>query len=63
MLIKLTIAVLMPAAWLWAQPEKTAWEVLKPGLADTNPLTRRQAVTATGSIGLDPEPSGWWKRR
>ncbi len=55
MLIKLTIAILMPAAWLWAQPEKTAWEVLKPGLADTNPLTRRQAVTATGSIGLDPE--------
>jgi HEAT repeat protein len=29
--------------------------VLKPGLADTNPLTRRQTVTATGSIGLDPE--------
>jgi HEAT repeat protein len=55
MLIKLTIAVLLPAAWLWAQPEKTAWEVLKPGLADTNPLTRRQAVTATGAIGLDPE--------
>jgi len=40
---------------VWAQPEKTAWEVLKPGLADTNPLSRRQAVTATGSIGLDPE--------
>ncbi len=55
MLIKLTIAILMPAAWLVAQPEKTAWEVLKPGLADTNPLTRRQAVTATGSVGLDPE--------
>ncbi len=29
--------------------------MLKPGLADTNPLTRRQAVTATGAIGLDPE--------
>lgn len=40
---------------LLAQPEKTAWDVLKPGLTDTNPLTRRQAVTATGSIGLDPE--------
>jgi HEAT repeat protein len=52
---KLTIALLVPAAWLLAQPEKTAWDVLKPGLVDTNPLTRRQAVTATGSIGLDPE--------
>jgi hypothetical protein len=54
-LIKLTISLLMPAACLLAQPAKTAWDVLKPGLADTNPLTRRQAVTATGSIGLDPE--------
>jgi HEAT repeat protein len=53
--IKLTIALLVPAAWLLAQPDKTAWDVLKPGLVDTNPLTRRQAVTATGSIGLDPE--------
>lgn len=38
-----------------AQPDKTAWDVLKPGLLDTNPLNRRQAVTATGAIGLDPE--------
>jgi HEAT repeat protein len=38
-----------------AQPDKTAWDVLKAGLIDTNPLNRRQAVTATGSIGLDPE--------
>jgi HEAT repeat protein len=45
----------LPAAWLLAQPDKTAWDVLKPGLVDTNPLNRRQAVTATGSIGLDPE--------
>jgi len=52
---KLTIALLIPATLLLAQPEKTAWDVLKPGLVDTNPLTRRQAVTATGSIGLDPE--------
>src|ERR1700733_15181986 len=54
-LIQLTIAILLPAACLLAQPEKTAWDVLKPGLVDTNPLNRRQAVTATGSIGLDPE--------
>jgi HEAT repeat protein len=47
--------LLLPAACALAQPEKTAWDVLKPGLADTNPLTRRQAVTATGTIGLDPE--------
>lgn len=50
-----SIGLLLPAACLLAQPEKTAWDVLKPGLADTNPLNRRQAVTATGSIGLDPE--------
>jgi len=47
--------ILFAAVTLSAQPEKTAWDVLKQGLADTNPLNRRQAVTATGSIGLDPE--------
>jgi len=52
---KVTIAFLLPAACLLAQPEKSAWEVLKAGLLDTNPLNRRQAVTATGSVGLDPE--------
>ena len=46
---------MLSAACLLAQPEKTAWDVLKSGLTDTNPLNRRQAVTATGSIGLDPE--------
>jgi HEAT repeat protein len=54
-LIQLTAALLLPAACLIAQPDKTAWDVLKPGLVDTNPLNRRQAVTATGAIGLDPE--------
>jgi HEAT repeat protein len=52
---KITIFLLIPSAWLAAQPEQTAWSVLKPGLVDTNPLNRRQAVTATGAIGLDPE--------
>lgn len=47
-------AVLLPAAVLLAQPEKTAWDILKPGVTDNNPLNRRQAVTAAGSIGLDP---------
>lgn len=51
---KLTF-LLVPLACLLAQPEQTAWNVLKPGLADTNPLNRRQAVTATGAIGLDPQ--------
>jgi HEAT repeat protein len=54
-LTKLAIALLLPTTCLMAQPDKTAWNVLKPGLVDTNPLNRRQAVTATGSIGLDPE--------
>ncbi|HTB20941.1 MAG TPA: HEAT repeat domain-containing protein [Bryobacteraceae bacterium] len=55
LLTKLTIALLLPVACLLAQPDKTAWDVLKPGLVDTNPLNRRQAVTATGAIGLNPE--------
>src|SRR5580693_6072457 len=54
-LIQVTIALLLPVACLLAQPDKTAWDVLKPGLVDTNPLNRRQAVTATGAIGLNPE--------
>jgi HEAT repeat protein len=49
------IAVLIVPLSLVAQPDKTAWDLLKQGLADTNPLNRRQAVTATGSIGLDSE--------
>jgi HEAT repeat protein len=49
------IAFLLAGTCLLAQPEQTAWSVLKPGLVDTNPLNRRQAVTATGAIGLDPQ--------
>ena len=40
---------------LFAQPEKTAWEVLKQGLAEKNVDKHRQALTATGSVGLAPE--------
>jgi HEAT repeat protein len=54
-LTKFAIGFLLPAACLLSQPARTAWDVLKPGLVDTNPLNRRQAVTATGSVGLDPE--------
>jgi HEAT repeat protein len=52
---RLAVALLIPAALLLAQPEKTAWELLKEGLQDKNPETRRQAITAVGSIGLAPE--------
>src|SRR5579871_5039226 len=48
-------ALLLSVTSLVAQPDKTAWEVLKTGFSDKNIDTRRQAVTATGSIGLDPE--------
>jgi HEAT repeat protein len=52
---KLLIALLLPATALLAQPDKTAWEVLKQGLAGKSPDKRRQALTAIGSIGLAPE--------
>ena len=56
MLLKLALAlVVLPAAFLVAQPEKTSWGILKEGLKDKNPDVRRQAVTAIGSIGLEPE--------
>lgn len=48
------VAIFFPISLLFAQPDKTAWDVLKQGLADKNPDKRRQAVTATGSIGLAP---------
>lgn len=40
---------------LFAQPEKSAWEVLKQGLAEKSVDKHRQALTATGSIGTAPE--------
>jgi HEAT repeat protein len=48
---KLVILFLVPGFLLVAQPDKTSWELLKQGLSDKNPETRRQAVTAIGSIG------------
>jgi len=44
---------LLAAVSLVAQPEKTAWDLLKQGLGDKNPDVRRQAVTAFGSIGTE----------
>lgn len=52
---KLAIAAVLSLSPLMAQPEKSAWDVLKQGLVDNNPDKRRQAVTATGSIGLTPD--------
>ena len=49
------IVLLFSSRLVLAQPDKTAWDVLKIGLTDKNPEKRRQAVTATGSIGLLPE--------
>ncbi len=48
------IALLLQAAVV-AQPNVTAWEVLKNGLAETNPDKRKQAVLALGTIGPAPE--------
>ena len=50
---QLLIALLLPTAALLAQPDKTAWDVLRTGLTEKNPERRRQAVTAIGSIGLE----------
>jgi len=54
-MIRLSLVLSLCGLALQAQPEKTAWDVLKLGLADKNPDKRRQAVTAAGSIGVSPE--------
>lgn len=55
MFTRATALFVAAAAMLLAQPDKTAWEVLKASLNDKNPDKRRQAVTAIGSIGLTAE--------
>lgn len=52
---KLLIAAVLSLSPLGAQPEKTAWDVLKQSLNDNNPDKRRQAVAATGSIGVNAD--------
>jgi len=54
----LWIIAFITATGLMAQPDRSAWEVLKAGLSEKNPERRRQAVTATGAIGLLPEAIG-----
>src|SRR5580658_5979860 len=55
MFIRTTALLLGAVAALSAQPDKTAWEVLKQSLNDKNPDKRRQAVTAIGWIGVMPD--------
>ncbi len=47
------LAACLPPAF--AQPNVTAWEVLKRGLADSNPDRRKQAVLSLGNVGPAPE--------
>jgi len=53
--LRLSLTFCVSVFSLMAQPSQSAWEVLKTGLKEKNVDTRRQAVTAIGSIGLDPE--------
>jgi len=50
---RLAILFFLSAFYVAAQPDKTSWEVLKQGLAEKNPETRRQAITSVGSIGAN----------
>jgi HEAT repeat protein len=52
---RLLIAFLLTMTALWAQPDKTAWDLLNKGMLDKAPEKRRQAITAIASIGLDAE--------
>jgi HEAT repeat protein len=48
---KLALVVVAITTPLLAQPEQTAWEVLKQGLTEKNVDKHRQALTAVGAIG------------
>jgi len=52
---RILIALLLTMTALWAQPDKTAWDVLSKGMLDKSPEKRRQAITAIASIGPVPE--------
>lgn len=51
----LLVLSILPAARLWAQPNVSAWDLLRRELADSNPDRRKQAIMAIGSIGPAPE--------
>ena len=48
---KLALILLAIATPLLAQPDQTAWEVLRLGLTEKNVDKHRQAITAIGAIG------------
>jgi len=52
---RLLIAFLLTMTALWAQPDKTAWDLLNKGMLEKSPEKRRQAISAIASIGLHPE--------
>ena len=49
------IAFLLTMTALWAQPDKTAWDLLNKGVLDKSVEKRRLAISAVASVGLDPE--------
>ena len=55
MLRNILLLLLLSAAAVLAQPEKTAWDLLRPALGDKGIDRRRQAVTAIASIGTTSE--------
>ncbi|MBV8816982.1 MAG: HEAT repeat domain-containing protein [Acidobacteriaceae bacterium] len=52
--VLLLTALLAPLS-LKAQPDATSWDILRQAIDDKNPDKRKQAVTAIGSIGLEPD--------
>src|SRR6266853_1595983 len=52
---RLPIAFLLTMTALWAQPDKTAWDLLNKGMLDKSVEKRRLAISAVASVGLDPE--------
>ncbi len=52
---RLLIAFLLTMTALWAQPDKTAWDLLNKGMLDKSVEKRRLAITAVASVGLDAE--------
>src|SRR5260370_34985174 len=52
---RLLIAFLLTMTALWAQPDKTAWDLLNKGMLEKSVEKRRLAIGAIASIGLDAE--------
>jgi HEAT repeat protein len=52
---RILIAFLLTMTGLWAQPDKTAWDLLNKGMLDKSVEKRRLAITAIASVGLNDE--------